>query len=67
MAESKDHLWKAQDEAPEPLEDLVKTGAHPLGLDVGTSKVVVARRDSKGVACTFQLNAFIPVPYSPVT
>ncbi|MCG6925028.1 MAG: hypothetical protein LJF30_06925 [Acidobacteria bacterium] len=67
MAESKDHLWKAQDDAPEPLEDLVKTGAHPLGLDVGTSKVVAARRDSKDVACSFQLNAFIPVPYSPVT
>ena len=67
MAESKDHLWKAQDEDPEPLEDLVKTGAHPLGLDVGTSKVVAARRDSRDVTCAYQLNAFIPVPYSPVT
>jgi hypothetical protein len=67
MAESKDHLWKAQDGSPEPLEELVKTGAHPMGLDVGTSKVVAARRGAKDVTCAFQLNAFIPVPYSPVT
>ena len=67
MAESKDHLWKAQDGSPEPLEELVKTGAHPVGLDVGTSKVVAARAGAKNVACASQLNAFIPVPYSPVT
>ena len=67
MTESKDHLWKAQQDAPEPLEELVKTGAHPVGLDVGTSKVVSARQGAKDVSCAFQLNAFIPVPYSPVT
>jgi hypothetical protein len=67
MAETKDQLWKAQPEEPEPLEDLVKTGSHPVGLDVGTSKVVSARRGGKDVTCAVQLNAFIPVPYSPVT
>jgi actin-like ATPase involved in cell morphogenesis len=67
MAENKDHLWKAPDEQPEKLEDLVKTGSHPVGIDVGTSKVVVTRRGGKDVATTAQLNAFIPVPYSPVT
>jgi len=67
MAETKDQLWKALPGEPEPLEDLVKTGSQPVGLDVGTSKVVSARRGGKDVACAFQLNAFIPVPYSPVT
>jgi hypothetical protein len=67
MTETKDQLWKAQPGEPEPLEDLVPTGAHPVGLDVGTSKVVSARRGGKDVACAVQLNAFIPVPYSPVT
>ena len=67
MTESKDQLWKEQQGAPEPLEGLVKAGTQPVGLDVGTSKVVSARRGGKDVACAFQLNAFIPVPYSPVT
>ena len=67
MAETKDHLWKAPEDQPEKIEDLVKTGSHPVGIDVGTSKVVVARRGGKDVACASQLNAFIPVPYSPVT
>ncbi len=67
MTENKDHLWKAPEETPERLEDLVKAGSHPLGVDVGTSKVVVSRRGGRDVSCTAQLNAFIPVPYSPVT
>ncbi len=69
MTETKDQLWKADPgaQASEPLEDLVSAGAHPVGLDVGTSKVVSARRGGKDVSCAFQLNAFIPVPYSPVT
>jgi actin-like ATPase involved in cell morphogenesis len=67
MTENKDHLWKAPEDAPEKLEDLIKAGSHPLGIDVGTSKVVVTRRGGKDVSCTSQLNAFIPVPYSPVT
>ncbi len=67
MTENKDHLWKPADEVPERLEDLVKPSSHPLGIDVGTSQVVAARRGGKEVACASQLNAFIPVPFSPVT
>jgi len=67
MTENKDHLWKSPEEAAEKIEDLVRTGSHPVGIDVGTSKVVVSRRGGKDVACQSQLNAFLPVPYSPVT
>jgi actin-like ATPase involved in cell morphogenesis len=67
MVENKDHLWKAPEEAAEKIEDLVRAGSHPVGIDVGTSKVVVSRRGGKDVSCAAQLNAFIPVPYSPVT
>ena len=63
--ERKDHLWKVQ-EADERMEDLV-SGANPVGLDVGTSKVVSARKKGKGVETAMQLNAFIPVPYSRFT
>ena len=63
--ERKDHLWKVQ-EADERMEDLVGT-ANPVGLDVGTSKVVSARKKGKGVDTTMELNAFIPVPYSRFT
>jgi hypothetical protein len=63
--ERKDHLWKVQ-EADERMEDLV-SGANPVGLDVGTSKVVAARKKGKGVETATQLNAFIPVPYSRFT
>jgi actin-like ATPase involved in cell morphogenesis len=37
-----------------------------LGLDVGTNKVLVARRKGKEVASTVELNAFLAVPSSPV-
>jgi len=41
----------------------------PVGIDVGTSKIVVARNRSAGGALetSMQLNAFIPVPYSGFT
>jgi hypothetical protein len=69
MAESKEQGLPVAEAAHERLEDLVKpgTGANPIGLDVGTSKVVLSRRGGKDVSCTSQLNAFIPVPHSPVT
>ena len=44
MEERKDHLWKVAQEAEERIEDLMKAGSNPVGLDVGTSKVVAARR-----------------------
>jgi actin-like ATPase involved in cell morphogenesis len=67
MVESKDHLWKVADEAPERIEDLVRPGANPIGLDVGTSKVVASRRSGKEVQSATQLNAFIPVKWTPFT
>jgi hypothetical protein len=67
MAENKEHLWKVAEESGEKIEDLVKPGAHPLGLDVGTSKIVAARRSGRELQAATQLNAFIPVPYTPFT
>ena len=65
--ERKDHLWKVAQEAEERIDDLVKTGSNPLGLDVGTSKIVAARRRGKDIESAAQLNAFIPVPYAKFT
>jgi hypothetical protein len=67
MAETKDHMWKVVEEAPERIEDLVKAGANPVGLDVGTSKVVASRRQGREIQSTSQLNAFLPVAYTPFT
>jgi actin-like ATPase involved in cell morphogenesis len=67
MDERKDHLWKVAQEAEERIEDLVKTGVNPMGIDVGTSKVVAARRKGKDVETAAELNAFIPVAYSRFT
>src|SRR5271157_888962 len=38
--------------------------AQPLGLDVGTSRIVVARIGDKKPDCESQLNAFLTLPYS---
>ncbi len=65
--ERKDHLWKVAQEAEERIDDLMKTGASPMGLDVGTAKIVASRRKAKDIECAAQLNAFIPVPYSKFT
>jgi len=46
----------------------VKAGSNPAGIEVGTSKVVVAaRKKGKEIETASQLNAFIPVPYSRFT
>ena len=67
MEERKDHLWKVADEVEQRIDDLDKA-THPMGLDVGTAKVAVARRKAnKGIETAWQLNAFIPVPYSRFT
>jgi actin-related protein len=65
MSDRKDHLWKVAQEAEERIDDLVS--ANPYGIDVGTSKVVAARRRGKEIETAAQLNAFIPVPYSKFT
>jgi hypothetical protein len=67
VEERKDHLWKVAQEAEERIDDLMKSGAAPMGLDVGTSKVVASRRKGKEIESASQLNAFIPVPYSKFT
>ena len=67
MEDRKDHLWKVAQEAEERIEDLMKAGSNPVGLDVGTSKVVAAKRKGKEIDTGAQLNAFIPVPYSRFT
>jgi actin-like ATPase involved in cell morphogenesis len=66
MDEGKDHLWKVAEEAEQRLDDLDKT-THPMGLDVGTNKLAVARKKNKAIETAWQLNAFIPVPYSRFT
>ena len=39
----------------------------PLGLDVGTSRIVLARGTGSGAKTDSQLNAFVTVPYSKFT
>jgi hypothetical protein len=67
MDERRDHLWKVAQEAEDRIEDLVRSGANPVGLDVGTSKIVAARKKGKEVEALADLNAFIPVPYARIT
>jgi actin-like ATPase involved in cell morphogenesis len=67
MDERKDHLWKVAQEVEDRIDDLEKTGAHPMGCDVGTSKVVAARQKNRNIETGSQLNAFIPVPWSRFT
>lgn len=67
MDERRDHLWKVAQEAEDRIEDLVRSGANPMGLDVGTSKIVAARKKGKDIETAAELNAFIPVPYSRFT
>jgi hypothetical protein len=67
MTENKDQLWKVAEDATEQIEDLVKSGTHPMGLDVGTCKIVASRRSGKEFHAAAQLNAFITIPYSPFT
>jgi hypothetical protein len=39
----------------------------PIGLDVGTSRIVTARQAEQGFACESQLNAFVSIPHSRMT
>jgi hypothetical protein len=64
---SKDHLWKVALDAEERIEDLVKVSSSPIGVDVGTSKLVVAKKGPREVETSGALNAFLPVPYSRFT
>ncbi len=42
-------------------------GTQPIGLDIGTSRIVVARSAEKDSQCEAQLNAFITLPHSKLT
>jgi hypothetical protein len=51
-----------------PIEELVVTPTtSPVGLDIGTSKIVSARKHGADVRTAAELNAFIQVPYSRFT
>jgi hypothetical protein len=43
------------------------TNTQAIGLDVGTSRIVVARRPETEVAYESQLNAFVAIPHSKIT
>lgn len=44
-----------------------QASSSPLGLDVGTSRIVVARRAEDDFRYESQLNAFVAIPYSKIT
>ena len=44
-----------------------KNDASPVGLDIGTSRIVVARKPDKEFQYESQLNAFVNIPFSKVT
>jgi actin-like ATPase involved in cell morphogenesis len=66
-AAPKDHLWKVALDAEERIEDLVHVAGSPIGVDVGTSKIVVARKGQRDTESTSALNAFLPVPFARFT
>jgi hypothetical protein len=45
----------------------MKDKSSPIGLDVGTSRIVVAERHGDELRCQSQLNAFVAVPFSKIT
>ena len=49
------------------MNNTEQTSTGPFGLDVGTSRIVVARREDKKYRFEAQLNAFITLPYSKLT
>lgn len=49
------------------MENADQDHGQPLGLDIGTSRIVVARNIGKKATFEAQLNAFITLPYSELT
>lgn len=45
----------------------MKEKSSPLGIDMGTSRIVVAERQGDEMKCRSQLNAFVSVPFSRIT
>jgi ATP phosphoribosyltransferase len=48
--------------AGKSMSNAEQTYTQPLGLDVGTSRIVVARADEKKYRYDSQLNAFLTLP-----
>jgi len=48
-------------------ESVIPSAEGRIGLDVGTSKILVARRTGRGLEASVEVNAFIPLPYSRIT
>src|ERR1017187_8393629 len=46
------------------MNNTEETYTQPLGLDIGTSRIVVARNADKKYQYDSQLNAFLTIPYS---
>ena len=67
MSERQDRLWKPGAASQEEIEKLVETSSNPIGLDVGTSKIAVARKTGNDVKASSELNAFFQVPHSRFT
>lgn len=47
--------------------ELPNSNDQPIGLDVGTSRIVAARNPDKNYVYDSELNAFLTLPYSPLT
>ena len=41
--------------------------SEPIGLDIGTSRIVTARQFNHEIAYATELNAFVSIPYSKMT
>lgn len=67
MDDSNEQFGKGSQDVEAHLDDAVKSIVAPLGVDVGTSKVLVAARRGKDVETHSQLNAFLTVPASAMT
>lgn len=49
------------------MKNSEKTAGGALGLDVGTSRICIAREDNGGFKFRTELNAFVTIPYSKMT
>lgn len=67
MDDSNEQTWKGGQGGELVTDDVMKAVTAPLGVDVGTSKVLVASRRGQEVQTFSQLNAFLAVPGSAMT
>ncbi len=49
------------------MKENTKSTGNAIGLDIGTSRIVVARKRDEDIQFQAQLNAFVNVPYSKLT